>query len=180
MTIHITLPDGQIIPASELLLQARYPEATYKRFYGCLIYSIAVLHTRPIHSSQIIAYISKIWPFIKNETDCYMIHWLFTTACPFTRGSAGCAKVILNAALWKIGLPPVKETPEYTRKTDWVAILSSSFEEYSSKKEAMFEIDTSALQQLQHHQQKEQPQVQEKMGNTKNGGKRRSMKKIRR
>ena len=178
MTIHITLPNGQIIPTSELLLQARHSESTFKRYYGYLIYSIAVLHTRPVYSAQIIAYISEIWPFITNEKDCYIIHWLLAVACPFKRGSAGFAKVMLNAALWKIGLPPVKETAEYTRKTDWVAILSSSFEEYSSKKEAMFEIDHIALQQMQHHQQKEQ--VQEKLANTNKGGKRKSMKKIRR
>jgi len=181
MTIHITLPNGQIIPTSELLLQARHSESTFKRYYGYLIYSIAVLHTRPVYSAQIIAYISEIWPFITNEKDCYIIHWLLAVACPFKRGSAGFAKVMLNAALWKIGLPPVKETAEYTRKTDWVAILSSSFEEYSSKKEAMLEIDDIALQQMQkiqHEQQKEQ--VQEKLANTNKGGKRKSMKKIRR
>ena len=64
---------------------------------------------------------------------------MLTISCPFFKGSAGFAKVILNAALLRIGLQPVKETTEYERKSDWVAMLSPTFEEYYAKKDAMFE-----------------------------------------
>jgi hypothetical protein len=118
---------------------ARY-DIKYKKSYGYSIYTLAVFHTAPNISHHIIEYIkNNLWPALSKEEDCYRIHWLLAIACPFHKGSAGFAKVVLNAALLRIGLQPVKETKEYERKSDWVAILSPTFEEYYAKKDAMFE-----------------------------------------
>jgi hypothetical protein len=111
-------------------------------YSGWSSYRLAVTHTLYDTRREILTYITlTLWPKLeeKKEEDCYQLHWLLATACPFFRGSAGFAKVVLNAALLRIGLQPVKETKEYERKSDWVAILSPTFEEYYAKKDAMFE-----------------------------------------
>lgn len=64
------------------------------------------------------------------ETWCFHLYWLFATLMPFARGSAGAAKVVLNAMRAVCALPPLTETETYRRQADWVAIASSSAEEF--------------------------------------------------
>ena len=77
----------------------------------------------------------------EKEKQCYMLHWLFCNLCPFLKGSAGFAKILLNVALLLCNCQPVKETEFYFKHSDWVALLSPTFEMYYSKKDEMFEID---------------------------------------
>jgi len=137
MVVYSTI-NGKPEVTSTIGFMARY-NITYKKFYGYSIYTLAVFHTAPNTSRRIMEHITiDLWPVLSKEEDCYKLHWLLAIACPFYKGSAGFAKVVLNAALLRIGLQPVKETKEYERKSDWVAILSPTFEEYYAKKDAMF------------------------------------------
>ena len=112
--------------------------------WGSFVYTFRIFHTDINICIYILYCIKSIWEKLQSATDnkpCYQIHWLLAIACPFQRGSAGFAKVMLNAALLKIGLAPVRETAGYQRKTDWVAIFSPTFEEYYEKVPQMFEDD---------------------------------------
>ena len=102
---------------------------------------LGINHTKPRFINQIISKIAELWTNIKDIKDCYMIHWLFCNATPFRRGSASCAKVLLNAALLKINKKPVKETEYYHRHSDWVAMFSFTFDKYYNDVQKMFEID---------------------------------------
>jgi hypothetical protein len=180
VTIYITLPHTtEQVKTSRIYTSIR-DEIKQKyvntgKTNAKLLHSIKLWHTDISDSNIIITYITNnLWKWINDisiraervqyEHLCYMLHWLLAIACPFQRGSAGFAKVMLNAALWKFGLPPVKETPEYARKTDWVAMFSPTFEEYYSMKDIMFEIDHIALQQIQlFAQQNQQLQEQQRL-----------------
>lgn len=104
---------------------------------------LGISHTKPMFINQIISKIAELWTNIKDIKDCYMIHWLFCNATPFMRGSASCAKVLLNAALLKINEKPVKETENYNRHSDWIAMFSFTFDKYYHDVvfQKMFEID---------------------------------------
>jgi hypothetical protein len=142
--------EPHVINTTSIVLRYRMnkeSEEDYKYSY----YSFFAEHTNPNNSNIIIDYVKNtLWPILEKgnpepqqENYCYAIHYLLATACPFLRGSAGFAKVMLNAALRRIGLPFVKETKAYHRKSDWVAILSPTFIEYYRDKDVMFEVDTS-------------------------------------
>lgn len=107
-----------------------------------LSYSLRATHTDFSLINEIFNVIKLAWKKINDEKECkrycdskfcFMIHWLFCIATPFIRGSAGCAKVLLNAALIKCGYHAVKETSYYYKETDWVAMFSPTFEEYYKK-----------------------------------------------
>ena len=140
VTIHTTIPNVGIIPTSVIRVASQSKNSWTE--YGSYIYTLCIYHTKLEQSNIIIKHIeSTIWGNIRTIEDCYQIHWLLAIACPFQRGSAGFAKVMLNAALLKIGFASVRETAEYQRKTDWVAIFSPTFEEYYEKVPQMFEAD---------------------------------------
>ena len=111
---------------------------------------IATRHTSVENMYIIIEVVKHYWNMIeqhKNSGDirlkslCFYIHWLLCNATPFRRGSAGFSKVVLNACLLKCGLEKMKETKEYFRKSDWVAMFSPTFDIYLEKCDSMFEID---------------------------------------
>jgi hypothetical protein len=145
ITIHTSLPMIGNVPTSSLSFRNRFDEPTYN-YYGYYAYTLCIMHTPYEISTEITKYVSNyLWGYLTysetpdKEKICYAIHWLLAIACPFLRGSAGFAKVMLNAALLRIGKSSVEETPEYKRKTDWVAILTPTFDEYYVKKDEMFQ-----------------------------------------
>jgi hypothetical protein len=106
-------------------------------------YDMLMLTHTPIKNISILLQkLSDTWnKETQTEEECYMIHWLFCNATPFLRGSAGCSKVLLNAILFKNGQYPVKETVDFHRQTDWVAMFSPTFDIYWRKKDELFEKD---------------------------------------
>lgn len=132
--INTELDPDTIIETSTIKLDK--PEPRYP------LHLLCIYHTSKYDSrNTILKYVADIWLNLTSENECYKIHWLLATACPFLRGSAGFAKVMLNAALLRCKLHPVKETMYYLRQTDWVAMLSPTFDEYYAKKAEMFEED---------------------------------------
>lgn len=108
-------------------------------------YNMMMLTHTPIENiGTLLDHLTIVWdkPTQKTEQECYVIHWLFCIAMPFLRGSAGCAKVLLNAMLFKNGFKPVKERDDFYQQTDWVAMFSPTFDIYWTKKDEMFEDDT--------------------------------------
>jgi hypothetical protein len=135
------LPFNDYGITSKFMFRERH-DINSKPTMGYTTYGLSITHTNPYTSKLIIDYISEnIWNDTMTEEDCYKIYWLLAIACPFLRGSASFAKVMLNAALLRCKLHPVKETAVYFRQTDWVAMLSPTFEEYYAKKAEMFETD---------------------------------------
>lgn len=69
------------------------------------------------------------WKNIREEKEirkkCYKLFWLIANMCPYRRGSAATAKVVLNMALTVCGLPIVMETFLYRKQADWVAMLNT-------------------------------------------------------
>jgi hypothetical protein len=59
--------------------------------------------------------------------------------------------MLLNAALIKINLPIVKESPQYARKTDWVAMFSPSLEIYQTKIDDMFINDEEGNRRIEEY-----------------------------
>ena len=113
------------------------------KFNGYTYDMLMLTHTPAQNIDVLLHYLATVWNEpTKKEEECYKIHWLFCIAMPFLRGSAGCAKVLLNAMLLKNGFDPVKERGDFYQQTDWVAIFSPTFEIYWSKKDEMFEDDT--------------------------------------
>lgn len=137
------LPFDEYAITSKFMFRERH-DRNSKPTMGYITYGLSITHTLPYTSNLIINYIkTHIWNKENiTEKDCYMIHWLLAIACPFLRGSASFAKVMLNAALLRCELHPVKETTYYFKQTDWVAIFSPTFDEYYAKKDDMFEKDT--------------------------------------
>ena len=76
----------------------------------------------------------------KSDRSCYELYWIITNMCPMSRGSAGTAKVVLNAALRYLGFEMVKEKEPYQRQADWVAMFSPDFEDFYEKKEQLFKV----------------------------------------
>lgn len=164
ITIHITNPlNGEKIKTSQIKVSVREDvKKRYTHMNDGKIHSLVLYHTEHDNVVKIIDIVSKIWntisviskdPRINKEEYiqyCYMLHWLLTIACPFFRGSAGFAKVILNAALFKLGFLPLRETKEYYTKSDWFAIFSPTFNIYYSKIPYIFEVDNDALIQMQN------------------------------
>lgn len=110
---------------------------------GYTYYMLMLTHTPVQNIDVLLHYLAIVWnKSEQTQQECYVIHWLFCIAMPFLRGSAGCAKVLLNAVLLKNGFNPVKERGDFYRQTDWIAIFSPTFEIYWSKKDEMFEDDT--------------------------------------
>ena len=143
-------PSKPYVTNTTSIIVKRRMKEDFEELYKYSGYSFFAEHTNPNNSDIIIRYvINTLWPTLEKgnptpqqETYCYAIHYLVATACPFLRGSAGFAKVMLNAALRRVGLPFVKETKLYHRKSDWVAILSPSFQDYIVDKDKLFEVDT--------------------------------------
>jgi len=133
--IYITLATGEKIEASSLYFINRIEEnKPVYEFFGFFEYDyLSLMHT--MDSTKILEEVKRAWKNLSNVKSCFYIHWLFTNACPFQRGFA---KVLLNAALLRIGESVVKETPDYHAKTDWVAMLSTTFEKYYKDVDKMF------------------------------------------
>ena len=144
--IYTMLPNNTKVETSKLTICNEYMHNISKWVKVLCIYHTTTQNSR----NTLLTYIKdNIWNDKMTEEDCYKIHWLLATACPFIRGSAGFAKVMLNAALLRCKLHPVKETMYYSRQTDWVAMLSPTFDEYYSKKNDMFETDDDFNNKLQ-------------------------------
>jgi hypothetical protein len=56
-----------------------------------------------------------------------------------SRGSAGAAKVVLNAALHYLGFGMVIEKEQYQRQVDWVSMFCPDFEDFYENKNSFFE-----------------------------------------
>lgn len=129
--MYVTLPSGKKIQSLSLYNETIYEDHPHIiRFYGFYFFSrLTITHT----TYGLVEYLQEIedaWNKCKDERGCYYLHWLISAATPFCRGSAGFAKVILNAALLRCGLLPVKETAAYFTKSDWVAMLTPTFDDY--------------------------------------------------
>ena len=145
--------------------------------------SLIVRHTAPEYVPILLTKVREFWRAINHTSTIeeirdrsLAIHWLISTAAPFHRGSAGFAKIMLNAVRQKanfarqvenarrqqqvqangmnvdilnlLDMPILKETPQYNRKSDWVALLSPTFKSYitdvNGEIRDMFEIDALA------------------------------------
>jgi len=130
--MYVTLPSGKKIQSISLYNENKYDKdhPHIERYFGFYFFSrLAITHT----SYGLTEYLTEIedaWNKCRDERGCYYLHWLISAATPFCRGSAGFSKVILNAALLRCGLLPVKETAAYFKKSDWVAILTPTFDDY--------------------------------------------------
>jgi hypothetical protein len=152
--IYTTLEDGSKLHTSTLRLDSRYKNVNIKEQFGFATNSFSLVHTSPEHIPRLLHSIESLWARLQpgvHPLICYAIHWLFAIACPYRRGSAGCAKMLLNAALIKINLPIVKESPQYARKTDWVAMFSPSLEIYHTKIADMFINDEEGNRRIEEY-----------------------------
>jgi len=156
--IYITNPlDGAKIETSYINVSVREDVKEIYKLNDGKIHSLVLYHTEYDNINIIMSIVSTIWLIISDTrydlTDriklCYCLHWLLAIACPFFRGSAGFAKVILNAALYKLGIKPVREKEIYFTKSDWIAIFSPTLDIYLSKIHSIFEEDTNAFNQME-------------------------------
>jgi len=67
---------------------------------------------------------------MNTNSNPFVIYWLFVNMSPYKRGSASAAKVLVNTLLVLRKKEMVKETVEWRRQADWVALLSPSFEQF--------------------------------------------------
>jgi hypothetical protein len=146
---------GKKIPTLIFLVR----QNQYYKWYGNLFNYLSIYHISPkdwkgserIYSSKedniafILHEVNHVWENLSTQEHCYYLHWLLSNATPFKRGSAGFSKIILNAALLRCKLTPVKETKAYLRMSDWVAMFSPTFEEYYVYKHIMFEPDLAFI-----------------------------------
>jgi hypothetical protein len=143
--IKIKLPIlGEYVYVSKLMYVNRFGRVYHKypSFWQFYLY-----HTEPIYFYLILEEIKKIWNKLSTKEDCYMIHWLFCNLTPFWRGSAGCAKVLLNVCLLRLGQSIVKETKKFHAQSDWVALLTPDFNKYYEEINKLFEKDPEFKQQ---------------------------------
>ena len=141
------IPTTSRIPTTSFGFRSRFMD--WARSFGYSVERLTIMHTSPEFIVFLLKKVKEIWSSIiptlhvtEIMQSAFKIHWLIATATPFSRGSAGFAKVMLNAAIqraynlaqhYKLNLavmPLLKETPEYNRKSDWVALLSPKFENY--------------------------------------------------
>lgn len=148
LQMYTTIPDsGTRIPTTSFGFKSIFMD--WARFFGYSVERLTIMHTSPEFIVFLLKKVKEIWSSIiptlhltEIMQSAFKIHWLIATATPFSRGSAGFAKVMLNAAIqraynlaqhYKLNLavmPLLKETPQYNRKSDWVALLSPKFENY--------------------------------------------------
>jgi hypothetical protein len=128
-TIHVTLRSGKRIPSISFSIKNRLGPRYYTSF-GFSFFSYLTINHTTEGFDDYLTEIKEVWERCDNVEECYYLHWLISSLTPFCRGSASFSKVILNAALLKCGLPYVKETPEYFKKSDWVALFTPTFDEY--------------------------------------------------
>lgn len=77
--------------------------------------------------------LGKLWCTFLRAPDkkrAYELYYLFANMVPYSRGSAGAAKVLLNVALHIGGFPSVRERAEYARQADWAAFVAPNFEDF--------------------------------------------------
>jgi hypothetical protein len=76
---------------------------------------------------------------IKSDRPCYELYWIITNMCVMSRGSAGAAKAVLNAALHYLGFKMVREKEPYKRQVDWVSMFCPDFQDFYERKGDFFE-----------------------------------------
>jgi hypothetical protein len=87
------------------------------------------------------SFLSNNKPETKGEAReiAFRLYYLFVNIVPYSRGSAGAGKVLLNTLLYMSGNQLVKEKIEYTRQADWVAFSCKTPEEFLGKVPEIFE-----------------------------------------